>query len=127
MAIESGKEAKDQDIGQDPVEAFTDDLIREFLTEAGQSVKSSARGKGGGLTALLETVTTSQRGPSRASMLERVLLAQAIAAELADAIAPILAETLAPEIVRALEHYTTDEPQHKERPPSARSRRTEQK
>ena len=90
MATES-KESKNPDAGQDPVEAFTDDLIREFFTEAGQSAKSAGLGSGA-MAALLEAAMGS---PSRrawgTSILERVLLAQAIASELADVLAPALA------------------------------------
>ncbi len=126
MAAES-KEAGHPESGQDPVEAFTDDLIREFFTEAGQSTKSAGRGRGA-MAALLEaTMGSSSRGASRTSMLERVLLAQTIASELADALAPALAEALAPEIMKALEHYTADEPGHKEPTGATRARRSETK
>ena len=114
--------AESKEAGQDPVEAFTDDLIREFFTEAGQSAKSAGRGRGG-MAALLEAaIGSSSRGASRASMLERLLLAQAIASELADALAPALAEALAPEIMKALEHQTSDDSNQKEPAGATRSR-----
>ena len=119
MATESAKEA-----GQDPVEAFTDDLIREFFTEAGQSAKSGRRGRGG-MAALFEAVMATD-GASAASLVERLLIAQTIAAELAQAIAPALADSLTPEIMKALELYAPDGQGRKE-PATARARRTEAK
>jgi hypothetical protein len=120
MATESAKEA-----GQDPVESFTDDLIREFFTEASQSAKSGGRGRSP-MAALLEAAMAS-RGASRTSFLERLLLAQAIASELAKAIAPALAESLTPEIMKALELYGTDEQNRKEPAAATRARRSEAK
>ena len=129
MAAESEKETGHSGGGQDPVESFTDDLIREFLAEAGQSTKFPGGGKGG-RAALLEAIMASSRGPSRTSMvdsmLERLLLAQMFASQLADAIAPALAETLTPEIMKSLEHYTANGSSGKE-PAAARARRTEGK
>jgi hypothetical protein len=126
MAAESGKETGHPEAGQDPVESFTDDLIREFFADAGQSARSAGRSRSA-MAALLDATMASSRGPSRASMFERFLIAQSIASELADAIAPALAETLAPEIMKALEHYTTDESGRKEPTPATRTRRTETK
>ena len=126
MAAESGKETGHPEAGQDPVESFTDDLIREFFAEAGQSARSAGRGRGA-MAALIDATMASSRGPSRTSMFERFLLAQTIASELADAIAPALAETLAPEIMKALEHYTADGSSRKEPAQATRARRTETK
>ena len=126
MATES-KESKNPDAGQDPVEAFTDDLIREFFTEAGQSAKSAGLGSGA-MAALLEAAMGS---PSRrawgTSILERVLLAQAIASELADVLAPALAEALAPEIMKALDHQRSDGSTRQEPIGATRARRSETK
>jgi hypothetical protein len=116
MATESAKEA-----GQDPMEAFTDDLIREFFTEAGQSSKSGRRGRSG-MGALLEAVMSAD-GSSATSLLERLLIAQTIASELAQAIAPALAESLTPEIMKAMELYAPDGQSRKE-PTATRARRT---
>ncbi|SEN46437.1 hypothetical protein [Nonomuraea pusilla] len=88
----------------DPAESLIDDLIRDILTEAGQSTK--ARGRGGDpMTALIETaIASASRSPSATSTMERLLVTHAIANALADALAPALAEALAPEIMKALEH-----------------------
>jgi hypothetical protein len=130
MAAESGKETGHSEGGQDSVESFTDDLIREFLTEASQSIKSAGGGKAS-LATLLEAIMASSRGPSRTSMLEsmleRLLLAQMFASELADAIAPALAQTLTPEIMKSLEHYTANGSARKEPAAAARARRAESK
>jgi hypothetical protein len=130
MAPESGKETGHSGGGKDSVESFTDDLIREFLTEASQSIKSAGGGKGG-MAALLEAIMASSSGPSRASMLdsmlERLLLAQMFASQLADAIAPALAESLTPEIMKSLEQYTTNGSSRKEPAAATRGRRTETK
>jgi hypothetical protein len=130
MAAESGKETGHSGGGQDSVEAFTDDLIREFLTEASQSIKSAGGGKAS-LTALLEAIMASSRGASRTSMvdsmLERLLLAQMFASQLADAIAPALAETLTPEIMKSLEHYASNGSGGKQPAAAARARKAEAK
>lgn len=120
MAAESAKAA-----GQDPVEAFTDDLIREFFAEAAESAKSAGRGKGG-MAALLEAAMGSS-GASRTSLLERLLIAQTIAAEFARAIAPALAETMTPQIMKALEAYAADEQGRKEPAAATRARRADAK
>ena len=97
--------------GHDPAESLIDDLIRDILSEAGQPPKA----RGGGvdtMATLIEKAIVS--GPSttpKSSVIERLLLAQALASALAEALAPALAETLAPEIMKALEHYTTSEDQ----------------
>jgi hypothetical protein len=126
MATES-KESRHPDAPQDPVEALTDDLIREFFTEAGQSTKSAGLGSGA-MAALLEAAMGSpSRRASGTPILERVLLAQAIASELADSLAPALAEALAPEIMKALEHYRSDESSRQEPVGATRARRSETK
>ena len=126
MATES-KESRHPDAGQDPVEAFTDDLIREFFTEAGQSTKTAGLGKGV-MAALLEAAMGSPaRGAPGTSMVQKVLLAQAIASELADSLAPALAEALAPEIMKALEHYRSDGSSRQEPIGATRARRSEAK
>ena len=107
------------------MEAFTDDLIREFFTEAGQSAKSGRRGKAG-MAALLEVIMAPD-GASATSLLERLLIAQTIASELAQAIAPALAESLTPEIMKALELYAPDGHGRKEPATATRARRTEAK
>jgi len=107
------------------VEAFTDDLIREFFAEAGQSAKSGRRGKAG-MAALLEVIMAPD-GASATSLLERLLIAQTIASELAQAIAPALAESLTPEIMKALELYAPDGHGRKEPATATRARRTEAK
>jgi hypothetical protein len=124
MAAES-KVSGHPEAGSDPVEAFTDDLIREFFTETGQSPKSAGLGKGATAALLEATMGSSSRRASGTSMLERVLLAQAIASELAEALAPALAEALAPEIMKALGHYATDGSSPKEPTGATRARRSE--
>jgi hypothetical protein len=130
MPAESGKETGQSGGGQDSVESFTDDLIREFLTEASQSIKSAGGGKAS-LTDLLEAIMASSRGAPRTSMvesmLERLLLAQMFASQLADAIAPALAETLTPEIMKSLEHYAGNGSGGKEPAAATRTRKAEAK
>jgi hypothetical protein len=111
MTAEPGKES-----GHELVEAFIDGLIHDILTEAGQPTAAVRRSP---MTALIETAITSPPSKvSRTSMIERLMLSQAIASELADALAPALAEALTPEIMKALEHYTTGEPPGKEEAPA---------
>ncbi len=74
------------------VESSIDELIRTILNDAGSG------GLGGSATALLDA------GPGpRTPMLQRLLLAEAVASALADAIAPALAEAIAPRIMQVLE------------------------
>ncbi|MFC5749434.1 hypothetical protein [Actinomadura rugatobispora] len=104
VSEESGEPA-----GHDMAESLIDDLIRDILNEAGQSTKSRARGGGDPMAALIETaIASSSNAPPRASVLERILLTQALASALADALAPALAEALAPEVMKALDHYGSD-------------------
>ncbi len=103
MAVESSKET-----GEDQVEGLIDDLIRDILGDQGTSSESSVRGMA--TAAILDSAVGSMRGTSRASMLERLLLAEAFASELAEALAPALAEQLAPRLMKAMEQLTTETP-----------------
>ncbi|MFD8526815.1 hypothetical protein ACFV0L_05340 [Streptosporangium canum] len=98
---ENGKPA-----GAEPVESLIDDLIRDIFSEAAQSTKTRTRG-GDSITALIETALVSSQAGSKASVIERLLIAEVFASTLADALAPALAEALAPEIFKALEQRTT--------------------
>ena len=100
MAVDSSRQAN-----EDEVESLVDDLIRDILNESGGSADSSIPGGMATTAALLETAFGSKRGASEISMIERLLLAQAFAAELADALAPALAEQLAPRLLKGLEMY----------------------
>lgn len=122
MAAES---SASNDPGQhQQVEALIDELISEILnsSDAGQSTKSAGRGRSSSPAGLFGTVRSIMaRTASGASMLERLLLAEAIAGILADAIAPALADALALRIMKALEPTGEAEA----RPPAARSHLTE--
>jgi hypothetical protein len=112
MAGESSQETADNQ-----VESLIDELITEILGESGVAAESPMRGKAT-TAALFETAFGSKRQASRISMLERLLIAQAFAAELADALAPALAEQLAPRLLKSMEELMTVEAQGK-RPTSA--------
>jgi hypothetical protein len=114
MALESSSET-----GEDQVESLIDDLIREIFNEPGAPSESSVRGMATS-AALLEAAFGSVRGASRSSAVERVLLAEAFAAELADALAPALAEQLAPRLMKALEQRVADEGAGKKPAPGGR-------
>lgn len=103
MAVESSKET-----GEDQVESLIDELIRDILNDSGVSSESSTRGMAT-TAALFETAFGSSKWASRISMLDRLLVAQAFAAELAEALAPALAEQLAPRLLKALEQFMTTE------------------
>jgi len=107
MAGESSRETAD-----DQVESLVDELITEILGESGVAAESSMRGKAT-TAALFETAFGATRKASRMSMLERLLVAQAFAAELAEALAPALAEQLAPRLLKSLEELMTVEPASK--------------
>jgi hypothetical protein len=113
MAGESPKETSEEQ-----VEAFIDDLIRDIFNESGRSPESSAMRQMATTAMLYETVFGSERAASRASTLEKVLVAQAFASELADALAPALAEQLAPRLLKAMEDGMAGETASK-RPTSA--------
>jgi hypothetical protein len=72
-----------------PVDARIDELIREILGDG-------ARGPAATVAALPQL-------PRDTPLLERVLLAEAVAGALADALAPALAGTLAPRILQLME------------------------
>ncbi|GAA2633404.1 hypothetical protein GCM10010399_77340 [Dactylosporangium fulvum] len=86
----------------DPVESLIDDAIREILEEAGSS-RAAARGRSA--PNMLDVVMSAMpaRGAARAPMLERLLIAEAMAGALADALAPALAAALAPRIMKLLD------------------------
>lgn len=112
------------------VEALIDELILEILNSADQGQQAKAAGRGypalsGGL---LDSVRSTMARGSRGSMLERMLLAEALAGVLADAIAPALTEALTPRIMKILEGDET--PSGTEQPAKAsagRSRKSDAK
>ncbi len=102
MAGESAK-----DTGQDQPESLIDDLISEILSEG--SLSSQAAGRGKATASLLETAFASTLAGSKASMLERLLLAEAFGSALAEALAPALADLLAPRLMKYLEQLMAGE------------------
>jgi len=114
MAVESSKETGDE------VESLIDELIRDILNDSGVSPEPSARGLAT-TAALFETAFGSSKGASRISVLERLLVAEAFAAEVADALAPALAEQLAPRLLKALEQFMTTEAASKKPTSATRS------
>jgi hypothetical protein len=91
--------------GHDPLESYIDDLIQALLKEAEPGAKAATHFKDPTAAVLIEAVVSSLSRPvSQVSMLEKVLLAEALASAVAQALAPALAEALAPEIMKALEH-----------------------
>ncbi|WP_433221289.1 hypothetical protein ACQP00_20210 [Dactylosporangium sp. CS-047395] len=93
-----------------------DELISEILnsSDAGQSTKSAGRGRSSSPAGLFDTIrSVMARIASGASVLERLLLA--------DAIAPTLADAIAPRIMKALEPTG----QVEAKPPAARSHPSE--
>ncbi|MEU0480180.1 hypothetical protein ABZ260_13485 [Streptosporangium sp. NPDC006013] len=113
-------EDADKPAGHEPVESLIDDLIRDIFSEAGQSTKTRVLG-GDSMATLIETVIASApRTMPMASIVERLLVTQALASALADALAPALAEALAPEIMKALENYPTGERASGEMTPAGR-------
>jgi hypothetical protein len=115
MAGDSFKETS-----ENKVESLIDELINEIFGESGVLADSSKSGMAA-TAALLESAFGSGRKGSRTSMLERLFLAQAFAAELADAIAPALAEQLAPRLLKALEELTKETGEKKPAPPARSS------
>ncbi len=101
------------------MESVIDDLIRDIFQDSGTSPGSSGRDMAA-TAALFEQAFGSGRGRSRAGMLEKMLLAEAFAAELADALAPALADRLAPRLMNALDQHVADEAQAKKPASAAR-------
>ncbi|WP_433608224.1 hypothetical protein ACQP2P_34865 [Dactylosporangium sp. CA-139114] len=110
----------------EPIESLIDDAIREILEEAGTPGAAHARSTAPLLDAMVST--TRARGGQRGSVIERVLLAEALAGALADALAPALAAVLAPRIVDMLEGGGQDaEPPHREQAAAGRTRKSDSK
>ncbi|WP_432840853.1 hypothetical protein [Dactylosporangium sp. CA-092794] len=86
----------------DPIESLIDEAIRSILDEAGSQVAARSRTSA---APLLDAVLSGapMLGKGKASMLERVLVAEALADALAEALAPTLAAALAPKIMNMLE------------------------
>ena len=114
MAVESPRET-----GQDQVESLIDDLIHDIFREPAAPPETSERGMAA-TSALLEAAFGASRG-TRTAVLERVLLAEAFAAELAEALAPALAEQLAPRLIKALDQATAGQPGGKKPAPGGRT------
>jgi hypothetical protein len=100
MADESPQVTADQ------VESLIDELMGEIFSDSGVATQTSMRGKAT-TSALFEAAFGSTSRVSQTSMVERLLIAQAFAAELADTLAPALAEQLAPRLLKALEELMT--------------------
>ncbi|MEU7867069.1 hypothetical protein [Dactylosporangium sp. NPDC049140] len=81
--------AQDDNGGGQPVDGMIDDLILDILNDAGRGVGAPA-----------SMVPQLPRGTP---LLERVLLAEAVAGALADALAPALATALTPRILHFME------------------------
>jgi hypothetical protein len=107
MAVESSRET-----GEEQVASLIDDLIHDIFSESGPSAATSAQGAAA-TSALIESAFGGTRG-QRISTLERLLLAEAFAAELADALAPALAEQLAPRLLKALDQVAAGQPEGKQ-------------
>lgn len=96
-------ESSSKDPLQGPVEDLIDDLIREIFDDAGQAAKTGGRTRPAGASPLLDLVmAVAPRTSARTSVLERMLLADALAGVLADALAPALAQALVPRIMKAI-------------------------
>jgi hypothetical protein len=115
------------------VDTLIDELISEILnsTDAGQPAKSGVRGRSPSSASLFDTVRSTMAGAgSGTPLLERLLLAEALAGVLADAIAPALADALVPRIMKAIEqpNGAAESPPPTARPhPSERTRKTNAK
>src|SRR3954454_11621657 len=95
----------------DPIDSLIDELIIDILNEAGQAAKPRGRGRSsltGTAPSLQDVLSMVPRGAASAPLLERVLLAEALAGALADALAPALAQALAPRIMKLIEHDDGD-------------------
>ncbi|WP_433204079.1 hypothetical protein ACQP00_35265 [Dactylosporangium sp. CS-047395] len=80
------------DNGNQPVDALIDDLILDILNEANRGQPQSA-------PAMPQLPRMAKGTP----LLERVLMAEAVAGALAEALAPALASALAPRILHLME------------------------
>ncbi|MFI7134888.1 hypothetical protein ACIBQ1_55140 [Nonomuraea sp. NPDC050153] len=93
-----------------PLESMIDDLIRDILSESGQTTKARARGVDPMASLIESALASTSRTASKASPMERLLLTQVLSSALADALAPALADVLAPEIMKSLEHHLSPSP-----------------
>jgi hypothetical protein len=93
-----------QDTGNEQTtEALIDEAIRAILNEATGSAEPSGRGKASAGSLLETAALASTLTTSKTSMLERLLIADALGSALADALAPAVAEQLAPRLIKYLE------------------------
>jgi hypothetical protein len=91
--------------GHDPLESYIDDLIHALLREAEPGAATATHYKDPTAAMVIEAVVSSLSRPApQVSVLEKALLADALASAVAQALAPALAEALAPEIMKALNH-----------------------
>lgn len=91
----------------DPFEGLIDELIVNLLNEASQAAKPRGQGRSsstGTAPSLHDVLSTVPRGATSMPLIERVLIAEALAGALADALAPALAQALAPQIMKLIEH-----------------------
>ncbi|WP_344616088.1 hypothetical protein [Dactylosporangium salmoneum] len=100
------------------MEALIDDLILDILNESKKS--------GTGLDAVMHMVPRMAPGTS---LLERMLIAEALAGALADALAPPLAKALAPRIMQQMGGEEGEHGEQAKRAParSGGTRKTETK
>jgi hypothetical protein len=89
----------------DQRESWIDDFIRDVLNEGGKSTQARGHGDDYITTLVEKAIASAPDAADRASTIEKLLLAQALATALADALAPALAELVAPEIMKALERH----------------------
>lgn len=90
-----------KETGEEQVESLIDDLIHDIFKESGIRSETPSRGMAT-TSALFEAASGAGRG-ARLPALERLLIVEALAAELADALAPALADQLAPRLIKALD------------------------
>ena len=114
MAVESSRETSEEQVA-----SLIDDLIHDIFRDSGTVSEPSTRGAAA-TSALLESAFGATRD-LRISQLERLLLAEAFAAELAEALAPALAEQLAPRLMKALDRAMPAEPGGKKPGPGGRA------
>ncbi|MFI5910280.1 hypothetical protein [Dactylosporangium sp. NPDC051541] len=93
--------------GGQPVDSTIDDLILDILNDAGR--------------APAVTASVMPQLPRGTPLLERVLLAEAVAGALADALAPALANALAPRVLQLMDSGEEPEPPKRAAARSAKS------
>jgi hypothetical protein len=99
-----------QHTGNGQSDTLVDEAIRAILSDGGGPADPAAHGKGQAAMLLETAALASTLTSPRTSMVERLLLAEAIGSAMAEALAPALAEQLIPRLISYLDDAVASQP-----------------